>query len=87
SPLTIWLARRLVRTAHMGLPNIVAGKRVVPELLQEEAIPTRIAEEAGRPLRDPDYAAGVRRELEEVRRRLGSPGASARAARLVVEYL
>jgi lipid-A-disaccharide synthase len=43
SPITHWLAKRLVKLAHMGLPNLLAGERVVPELLQDEVTPSAIA--------------------------------------------
>jgi lipid-A-disaccharide synthase len=87
SPLTFALARLLVRVDHMGLPNIVAGRRIVPELLQGEAHGERIAGEILRYLNDPEMTARVRRDLSEVRTKLGEPGASARAARIVLEHL
>lgn len=43
-PATFWLARRLVRVEHVGLANLVAGRRIAPELLQEEATPAALAE-------------------------------------------
>jgi lipid-A-disaccharide synthase len=86
SSLTFALARLLVRVDHAGLPNIVAGRRVVPELIQKDAEPERIADETLRYLNDPAYRSAVRESLGEVRRRLGSPGASERAARIVLGH-
>jgi lipid-A-disaccharide synthase len=72
-PATFMLAQQLVRVPHVGLVNLVAGKRVAPELLQDDATPQRLAD-ALLPLLDPDSAA--RREalegLELVRKKLAS---------------
>jgi lipid-A-disaccharide synthase len=83
SPLTYEIGRRLVKVDHMGICNIVAGERVVPELLQHEAEPGRIAGEIGRFLTDSDYAHNVRMKLAGVRERLGSSGGASRVAELV----
>jgi lipid-A-disaccharide synthase len=78
--LSYWLGRLLVRMSHFALVNILAGRTVVPELLQAEASPERMAAEIERLLTD----AGARRAqldgLEEVRRSLGEPGAARRVA-------
>jgi lipid-A-disaccharide synthase len=84
SPLTYTVGRRLVKVDHIGLCNIVAGERVVPELLQHEAEPVRIAEEIGRYLTDDDYDRNVRAKLAGIRERLGSGGGAARVAGLAV---
>lgn len=81
SPLTYALGKRLVRVDHIGLCNIVAGERVVPELIQDDAEPGAICREIGRFLNDREYAASVSRKLLEVRSRLGEPGAADRVAR------
>lgn len=83
---TYWLARRLVKVPHFSLVNIIAGKKVVPELMQREVNGRRIAAEV-RSLARPDEHARVRRQLSEVRRRLGAPGASRRAAEAIVAAL
>lgn len=77
--LTYLLAKRLVRLPNFSLVNIVAGKRIIPELLQDEVNGPRIAEEAARLLQPANWTAVVK-DLAAVRERLGSPGASARAA-------
>jgi lipid-A-disaccharide synthase len=74
---TYFLARRLVKLPHFSLVNIVAGKKVVPELLQEAVRSDRIVEEIERLVANRDR---VREDLDVVRARLGAPGASARAA-------
>ena len=80
---THWLAQRLVKLRHFSLVNIVAGKDVVPELLQEDVNGERIAREV-RKLLDPAENARVRGELAVVTERLGRPGASRRAAEAIM---
>ncbi len=77
--LTYEVGRRLVRLPHFSLVNIVAGREVVPELLQSEVEGPRIAAEAER-LLEPARWAAAWKGLDEVRQKLGGPGASRRAA-------
>lgn len=83
SPLTAWIARRLLRIAHIGLPNIVANKRIFPELLQEDVTPERMAEEALHLLEEPKRSE-VLADLQLVRTKLGEPGAVGRVAQLAI---
>lgn len=84
---TYWLARVLVRLPHIALVNLVLERRAVPELIQSEARPERIADEAERLLRDPARIEILRRDLAELRNRLGESGASSRAAHEVAAVL
>jgi lipid-A-disaccharide synthase len=84
---TYLLARALVRLPDIALVNLVLGRRAVPELIQGEATPPRIAAEAARLLGDPATLARIRESLAEVRGRLGAGGASARAAHEVAKFL
>jgi lipid-A-disaccharide synthase len=84
---TFLLARMLVKVDHIGLVNLVAGKRVVPELLQDEATPDRIAEKIQGMLLDLPNREALKKELAQVRSRLGTPGASRRAAELILRQL
>ena len=87
APLTYWLARRLVRVPWVGLPNIVAGRQVVPEWIQEHATPERLAHSVLDLLHDPAQRETMQKALGEVRARLGRPGAAERVARILVEHL
>ncbi len=87
APLTAWIGRRLITTPHLALVNVVAGRRVVPELVQEQMTPERIAAEVGRLLTDERAASTMRADLARVRAALGEPGASARAAEATLEWL
>ncbi len=72
---------------HVGLVNIVADERLVPELIQEESTPQHMADAVARMLNDPVYYDQIREGLDRVRKRLGDAGASARAAAVVRELL
>ncbi len=85
--LTWLLAHSLVRVPSIGLVNLVAGRMVVPELLQFRATPKRIASAALKLLDDDHRLERMRKDLNEVRRRLGESGASKRAARVVLEVI
>jgi len=85
SPLTYRLGKPFVHVDTYAMANLVAGRRVVPELIQDDFTPERVADEALRVLTDPSHAAAVRRDLHDVRGLLGTPGASRRAAEAVLE--
>ena len=102
SSFTYAIARWLVRVPHISLVNLIAaggptpgetppasdpGRGIVPELIQDEATPQAIAVEALRCLRDSTARASIAGGLQEVRRRVGAPGASARAAQAILAML
>ena len=87
SRLTYGLGRRLVNVPHYAMVNLIAGRAVVPELMQSEFTSDRVAAEAGALLDDPGRREAMKRDLDEVRRRLGAPGASGRAAAVVADAL
>ena len=82
-----WIGRALIQVDHIGLVNLVAGKEIVPELIQHEVNPQRIAEEAVRILRDPILCRRMTETMAGVRQSLGEPGAAQRAADIVCSML
>lgn len=86
SRLSYWLGRLLVRVEHIGMVNIIAGERVVPELIQDEVTADRIVAETRRMLR-PEVNRSVVRKLAAVRHRLGPPGAPGRVADMALALL
>jgi lipid-A-disaccharide synthase len=79
------IGRALVHVDHVALPNLIAGRRIVPELIQGQCTPDAIAGALATYLDDARAADRVRADLAEVRGRLGTPGAFARAARAVLD--
>jgi lipid-A-disaccharide synthase len=86
TPITALLAKPLVRTKFFGMVNLIAGRAVVPELIQEDFTAGKVASELRR-LLDPTVCAEIRRGLAEVRERLGPPGAIERAADAIAALL
>lgn len=84
SPLTYFLGRRLIRVRHASLVNLVADREVVPELLQHEAVPEKIAAVVMALLEEGAQMREMLAGLAEVRQRLGGAGASERAAELAL---
>ncbi len=80
SPLTYHLGRRLIKVKYCSLVNLVAGREIVPEILQDEANPERLASELIQRLKDPERLAESMRQLLSLRNMLGHGGAAARAA-------
>ena len=85
SPLTYLLGKRFVTVSTYGMANLVAGERIVPELIQDGFTPEAVAAETLRYFDDPAYAARTRDRLRDVRAALGATGASRRAAEQVLE--
>ncbi len=78
--MTYAMARMLVRLEHVSLVNLVLGRDVVPELIQGEATPEKVAQRAAAFLRDRGAVDRMRGGLAELRGRLGQGGATQRAA-------
>jgi lipid-A-disaccharide synthase len=86
-PITMWLARRVLCIPYIGLVNIVAGRPVVPELLQEALRPQTLAALALHCLEHPEVAQHIRQELALLRQRLGTGEGARRAATCVGQFL
>jgi lipid-A-disaccharide synthase len=87
SAATALIARRLVSTPHFAMVNLIAGHRVVPELIQDDFTPARVAEETLRLLHSPQAREAMRQQLAAVREKLGSGGAIERAAEIIAGML
>lgn len=87
SPLSYLLGRIMIRVSHISLVNLIAGREVVPELIQKEVVPENIAHEVVAMLNGEGRLDTVRRELAVVRKRLGTGGAAERVAELALEMI
>jgi lipid-A-disaccharide synthase len=87
APLTAAIARWLVRTDVFAMVNLIAGDRIVPELVQKDFTPRRVATEVIRLLDSPEARSEMRKGLASVREKLGPPGAIERAADIIAGML
>jgi lipid-A-disaccharide synthase len=84
SILTYLIVRVLIRIKNIGLVNILAGEQVVPELLQRRANAPLLARKAASLLQDSKLLNEISHRLGSVREKLGTPGASGRAAAAIL---
>jgi len=84
SPLTYWLGKPFVRLDTYAMPNLIAGRRLVTELIQDGCTAPRIVEETVALMENHERRSTVVHGLREVRDRLALPGASARAAEAIL---
>ena len=87
SALSYWAGRTLIRVPFIGLANLIAGRQVMPELIQKEANADRIARAVEQIVFSPETLERMRRELSRIRLRMGRPGASARVADIAMNLL
>jgi lipid-A-disaccharide synthase len=87
SPLSYWFGKMLVKVNYIGLANLIAGREIVPELIQDEANPDRIAHECDSLLKDNERMELMKKEFEAVRNQLGNPGASKRTAEIALRLM
>lgn len=87
SPLTYRIGKPFVRVDMYAMVNLVAGRRIVPELIQSDFTPQRVAEETTTLLTSAERQARTREALRDVRERLGAPGASGRAAEAILDVI
>jgi lipid-A-disaccharide synthase len=85
--LTYLPGRLLIRVDHLGMPNILAGREIVPEFIQHEALPDRIADSVWKLYSDPSRRATMVSEMDRVVKLLGGRGAGGRAAEAVLQEL
>jgi lipid-A-disaccharide synthase len=82
-----YIGKMIINIDHIGLVNIIAGRTVVPELIQDDANAERIATEIINILTNRERLLEIKSQLSEIRSKLGSPGAAERAARLAYDML
>ncbi|MEY4096126.1 MAG: Lipid-A-disaccharide synthase, partial [Acidobacteriota bacterium] len=87
SPMTYRLGIRLAKVDMYAMVNLIAGRRIVVELIQDACTPEAVAHEGVRLLTDRPYRDAMAVALEDVRRQLGGPGASDRAAAAVLDVI
>ncbi len=81
---TYWLGKHLIRVPYLGLVNLLAGKSVVPEFIQNDIKPDHIADEVHHILKHPELMEVMRSDFDRVREKLGRSGASERAAKIIL---
>lgn len=84
---TYFAARLLMKTNHLGMPNVLAGREIVPEFLQHEARPKAIARSVLQLVNDPTARDQMISEFDAIIEKLGEAGASAKAADAIVQEL
>lgn len=86
-PISYFIARRLVNLPNVSLPNIIMGKRIIPELLQSAVNADNVEDEVMRIMRGSEAGGKIREELKRLREKLGSPGAVNRVAQLILQTI
>lgn len=84
---TFFLGRRLIQIPYIGLANVVAGRKVVPEFIQHEINPQAIAQEAAHLMVNEELRQKMIKDLKEVQTKLGRGGAPERAAQAILRFL
>ena len=87
SPFSYWLGKIFVKVPYIAMANLIGGKQGITELIQHEATPEKIAQEAYKILNTPDVENDIRLFLKSVLEKLGAPGASKRAAEIITGYI
>jgi lipid-A-disaccharide synthase len=87
SPFSFLMGRLFVNVSHIGLANIIAGRTIVPEFIQEDVNPEGMAKELLAILTDEERKRQIRKDLSGIRAKLGSPGAARRAALSALEIM
>ena len=85
--LTYFIVKQMISIPNIAMANIVAGRHIVPELVQGQAVPSAISMEALSILESPERQNEIKKGLQDVRARLGGTGAFSRAARIVCDMI
>jgi len=87
SPLTYLIGKRLVKVNSIGMANIISGENVVPELIQNDVTSEKIYSEAKNILSNDRVYESIKQKLGRIKEKLGTEGASERAARSIYEVM
>ena len=84
SPISYWLAKKVIKTSFIGLVNLVAGEKVVPELIQHEVVPERLAEEILHIIENQEVMTIMKNKMRYIKESLGRAGASEKTAEIAL---
>jgi len=87
NPISVWIARKLIKVPFISLVNLINGYLSVIELIQNDCNPSNIREEIGKIITEPEHRASIMENYDLLEEKLGHPGASERTAKLIVQYL
>jgi lipid-A-disaccharide synthase len=87
APTTAWILRRMIQTPYIGMVNLIAGRALAPELIQDKFAPGAVAAEMQRLIESPAAREDMKTGLAEVRSKLGPGGAIERAADIFARML
>ncbi|NNG00662.1 MAG: lipid-A-disaccharide synthase [Desulfobacteraceae bacterium] len=87
SPFSYFLGKRLIKVEHIGLINMIGSRRIVPELVQDDASPVNISGHVHQLLNESGRIENMRRNIAAARDKLGGPGASDRVADIAMKFL
>lgn len=87
NPLTVSIARSVIKVRFISLVNLIMDMLAVRELIQKDATPDAVADELHLLINDPEYRANIMENYDMLAEQIGEPGASKRTARLLVDYL
>ncbi|MBD1430483.1 MULTISPECIES: lipid-A-disaccharide synthase [Sphingobacterium] len=87
NPISVWLARKLIKVKFISLVNLINNYLSVIELIQEDCTASDIKDEIGKIIVETEHRESILENYDVLAEKLGTPGASARTAKLIVEYL
>lgn len=87
NPISYWVIKTIIKTKFISLVNIVSGEEVVPELIQKTCNSKKIVEYIQKYINDVSFKNTVIEKLKKIIIKLGNPGASERAAKIITNML
>lgn len=87
NPISVWIARKLIKVNFISLVNLINGYLSVIELIQNDCDSSNIKDEIGKIITEPEHRASILENYDVLAEKLGTPGASQKTASLIVQYL